>query len=110
MVRKRARRTPKPIISETKPGRRCERDDNSAGVDADTLANVSLKVMFCPVMNICSLNWVDAMKRTVLTSKVIVRKSIFDPHGSLGARMSIDLDTGVVSVSYHFVLQYDINK
>merc|ERR1719210_1840453 len=45
--RKRARRTPKPIVAETKPGR---------------------------------------------------RKSIFDPSGSLGvgARMSIDLDTGVV--------------
>ena len=34
MVRKRARRTPKPIITEAKPGRRCEHDDDPAGVDA----------------------------------------------------------------------------
>jgi len=45
LVRKRARRTPKPNITEAKPGR---------------------------------------------------RKSIFDPRNSLGARMSINLDTGVV--------------
>ena len=35
----------------------------------------------------------------------ILRKSIFDPHGSLGARMSIDLDTGVVSVNI-YILYY----
>ena len=50
-----------------------------------------------------------------ISLKVIVRKSIFDPRGSLGARMSIDIDTGVVSVSHHSVLlvsvlQYNIKK
>ena len=66
MVRKRARRTPKPVITEAKSGRRC--DDVPAGADAlcqaDTdadgddyiLADVSLKDVFCLVMVICSLN------------------------------------------------------
>ena len=125
MVRKRARRTPKPVITEAKSGRRC--DDVPAGSDAlcqpDTdadaddyiLANVSLKDAFCLVMMICSLNWVDEMTNKMLITKVIVRKSIFDPRGSLGARMSIDIDTGVVSVSHQrvllvSVLQYIIKK
>ena len=55
------------------------------------------------------------MTNKMLITKVIVRKSIFDPRGSLGARMSIDIDTGVVSVSHQrvllvSVLQYIIKK
>ena len=33
----------------------------------------------------------------LIITKAIARKSIFDPRNALGARMSIDLDTGVVS-------------
>ena len=56
------------------------------------LISMFWRIAFCLLMKIFVLGVM-----ILIITKAIARKSIFDPRNALGARMSIDLDTGVVS-------------
>ena len=99
MGRKRARRTPKPIVAETKPGRRWK---------------FSLKISDNILVKMMNIESIVKKNSYWLRKLYLPRKSIFDPSGSLGvgARMSIDLDTGVVTLplTFGFVFRNDFQK